>query len=369
MNSLFSTTQIGRYTLRNRLVMAPMTRSRADDATGVPSDLATLYYAQRADAGLILTEGTYPSPLGKGYVRTPGIHSEAQVRAWQAITGAVHARGGRIFLQLMHCGRISHPSLLPGGASPVAPSAVRPAGMVHTASGPQELVTPRALTTDEVAGVVAEYRAATHRALEAGFDGVELHAASGYLPEQFLSSGTNRRTDGYGGSIANRARFVLEVLAAMAAEAGGDRVGIKITPEMGFNDLVDATPQETYSHLVTQLAPLQLAYLHVGPSRSAFDYHAFLRPLFDGAYLQGGGLTKASAESAIAHGRTDAAVFGSLYLANPDLLQRFLADAPLNAPDRSTLYTAGEHGYTDYPTLDPAPDRAVGVREPATATC
>lgn len=349
MDTLFSTTRIGPYTLRNRLVMAPMTRSRADDATGVPSELAATYYRQRANAGLIITEGTQPSPTGKGYVRTPGIHSPAQIEAWKLITSAVHAEGGRIFLQLMHTGRISHPSLQPNGATPVAPSAVQPAGQVFTATGPQDFVMPRALTTEEVSGVVNEYRIATRHALEAGFDGVELHAASGYLPEQFLSSSTNRRTDRYGGSLANRARFILEVLQAMAAEAGGDRVGIKIAPEMGFNDISDATPQETYRYLVEQLAPFKLAYLHVARTRSEFDYRALLRPLFQGPYLQGGGLTRDSAATLIAQGQADAVVFGSLYLANPDLVQRFRADATFNTPDRDTFYAPGPHGYIDYP--------------------
>jgi N-ethylmaleimide reductase len=352
VDKLFRSTRIGPYTLRNRLVMAPMTRSRADDLTGVPSELAAAYYSQRADAGLIITEGTYPSPTGKGYVRTPGIHSEAQIEAWKSITSAVHAEGGRIFLQLMHTGRISHPSMQPNGATPIAPSAIQPAGKVFTATGPQDFVTPRALTTEEVGDVVNAYRIATHNALEAGFDGVELHAASGYLPEQFLSSSTNQRTDRYGGSLANRARFILEVLAAMTAEAGSDRVGIKISPEMGFNDISDATPQETYRYLVEQLAPLNLAYLHVARNKSEFDYRALLRPLFNGTYLHGGGLTKESAAAMIAQGDTDAAVFGSLYLANPDLNQRFRMGASLNTPDRDTFYAPGPGGYIDYPTLE-----------------
>jgi len=354
MNPLFSTSQIGRYTLRNRLVMSPMTRSRADDDTGVPADATALYYAQRADAGLIITEGTYPSAMGKGYIRTPGIHSEAQIQAWKVITDAVHRKGGRIFLQLMHSGRISHPSLLPNGATPVAPSAIQPAGKSFTASGLQEFVLPRALTTDEVGAVIDEYRLATRHALEAGFDGVELHAASGYLPEQFLSSKTNQRTDLYGGSLANRARFILDVLSAMIAEAGSDRVGIKIAPEMNFNDISDAKPQETYGYLVEQLAPLKLAYLHVTLTKVEFDYHRLLHPLFKGAYLHGGGLTQEAAQTLITEGRADAVVFGSLYLANPDLAQRFLANAPLNAPDRDTFYSPGPRGYIDYPTLEAA---------------
>lgn len=354
MNPLFSTTRIGRYTLRNRFIMAPMTRSRADDTTGAPSPLAVDYYGQRAGAGLIITEGTYPASMGKGYVRTPGIHSEAQIAAWKHVTDAVHAKGGLIFLQLMHTGRISHPSLLPNGATPVAPSAIRPAGKVFTATGPQEFVQPRALETDEIAEIVQAYRLATRNALAAGFDGVELHAASGYLPEQFLSSGTNQRTDLYGGSLANRARFILEVIGAMSQEAGSDRVGIKIAPEMGFNDVIDEKPQDTYRYLVEQLAALKLAYLHVVKTSSEFDYRTFLRPLFNGPYLAGGGLTSETAQMLIEQGNADATVFGSLYLANPDLPQRFLGRAPLNTADRDTFYSPGAKGYIDYPALEKA---------------
>jgi N-ethylmaleimide reductase len=352
MNPLNETVRAGRYTLRNRLVMAPMTRSRADDATGVPSALAAQYYAQRADAGLIITEGTFPSPMGKGYVRTPGIHSAAQIEGWKRVTDAVHAQGGLIFLQLMHTGRISHPSLLPEGATPVAPSAIAAEGQVYTATGPQDFVVPRALETAEIAGVVDDYRRATRHALQAGFDGVELHAASGYLPEQFLSSGTNRRTDRYGGSLENRVRFITEVLDAMIDEAGSDRTGIKIAPEMGFNSVTDAAPQETYQFLVQRLSTMKLAYLHLSRTRSAFGYRALLRPLFNGTLLLGGGLDRDSAAAQIAQRGADAAVFGSLYLANPDLLQRFAAGAPLNAPDRDTFYSDGARGYIDYPLLE-----------------
>lgn len=350
MSPLFTPVRVGRYTLSNRMVMAPMTRSRAGD-DGVPSELAITYYSQRASAGLIITECAYVSPMGKGYVRTPGIGTDAQVAAWKKITEAVHAQGGRIFMQLWHTGRISHPALLPEGAVPVAPSAIKPAGQSWTPSGLQDFVTPRALSVDEIAGIVADFRIATRRALEAGFDGVELHAASGYLPEQFLASGANQRQDQYGGSVANRARFVLEVLAAMVAEAGGDRVGVKIAPEMHFNDIVDANPQETYTYLVEQLRGLNPAYLHVALFGAKFDYHARLRPRFNGAYLIGGGLDQKSAEAAVADGRADATVFGSAFLANPDLPERFRRGAPLNTPDPSTFYSPGAQGYTDYPFL------------------
>jgi N-ethylmaleimide reductase len=350
MSPLFTPVQIGRYTVTNRLVMAPMTRSRADD-NGIPSDLVVTYYAQRASAGLIITEGVFPSAMGKGYVRTPGIATEEQIAVWKKVTEAVHAKGGRIFMQIMHCGRISHPSMLPNEAQPVAPSAIKAAGQTWTGAGMQEFVTPRELGVEEIAGVINEYRVATRRAIEAGFDGVELHTASGYLPEQFLSSGSNQRQDQYGGSVENRARFVLEVLAAMVAEVGGDRVGIKISPEMGFNDITDANPQETYTYLVDQLRDLNLAYLHVALFGAKVDYHALLRQRFNGAYLMGGGLDQTGAEAVLSDKRADATVFGGAFLANPDLPERFRQGAPLNTPDKNTFYSPGAEGYIDYPSL------------------
>ena len=361
MNQLSTAVKIGPYDLRNRIIMAPMTRSRANDADGVQSDLAVTYYRQRASAGLIITEGTFPSAMGKGYVATPGIYSDAQVQAWKRVTDAVHAEGGRIFLQLMHTGRISHPSMLPQGALPVAPSAIKAAGQAYTMSGMADFVTPRALETAEVAAVVDEYRVATRRALEAGFDGVELHAASGYLPEQFLASGTNVRTDQYGGSVANRARFILEVLQAMIAEAGADRVGIKISPEMGFNDIIDENPVETYTYLVGRLAPLKLAYLHVALFKANYDYHGALRPLFGGVYLLGGGQGRESGEQRIAAGEADAVVYGSTFLANPDLPRRFELNAPLNTPNAALFYVPGPLGYIDYPALDERANRALSI--------
>ncbi|MGH8788135.1 MAG: alkene reductase [Cupriavidus necator] len=350
MSQLFTPVRIGRHTAPNRLVMAPMTRSRAD-ADGVPGDMTVTYYAQRASAGLIITEGVFPSAMGKGYVNTPGVETEAQVAGWKKVTEAVHARGGRIFMQLMHCGRISHPSLL-NGATPVAPSAIKPEGQAWTPAGQVDFVTPRELTLAEIAGVINDYRQATRRAIDAGFDGVELHTASGYLPEQFLSSGSNHRQDQYGGSVEGRARFVLEVLAAMVAEAGADRVGIKISPEMHYNSITDAAPQETYTYLVDKLRGQGLAYLHVTLFGSPVDYHALLRPRFDGTYLIGGGLTQDSAAALLADGKADATVFGSAFLANPDLPERFRQGAALNAPDRNTFFAPPTaKGYIDYPAL------------------
>lgn len=350
MSQLFTPVQIGSRTLPNRLVMAPMTRSRADE-DGAPGDLVVQYYAQRASAGLIITEGTFPTAMGKGYVRTPGIETDAHVTAWKKVTEAVHANGGRIFMQLMHCGRISHPLLI-DGATPVAPSSIKPEGQAWTSEGQVDYVTPRELSATEIAGVVDEYARATRHAIEAGFDGVELHAASGYLPEQFLSSGSNQRQDQYGGSVENRARFVLEVLAAMVAEAGDDRVGIKISPEMNFNSITDAAPEETYTYLVEQLREFNLAYLHVALFGASVDYHALLRPRFNGVYLAGGGLDQASAEAMVAEGRADATVFGGSFLANPDLPERFRQGAALNAPDKNTFYASGAQGYVDYPFLN-----------------
>ncbi len=353
MHSLFSQVQIGRHTLTNRMIMAPMTRSRSDDF-GVPTELVPTYYAQRAGAGLIISEGVFPVALGKGYVRTPGIETAEQVAAWKQVAEAVQARGGRIFMQLMHCGRISHPSLLPDGALPQAPSAIKPAGQTWTATGLQDFVTPHALSVVEIAAIIEGYRQAARLAIEAGFDGVELHAASGYLPEQFLSTGSNQRTDEYGGSVENRARFVLKVLNAMATEIGSDRVGIKLSPEMNFNDIVDANPQETYTWLVEQLRGLNLAYLHVALFGASVDYHALLRPLFDGSYLIGGGLDQNAAKALIAEGRADAVVFGNAFLANPDLPERFRTGAELNVPDKNTFYAPGAQGYIDYPAMSPA---------------
>lgn len=352
MSQIFTPVRVGRYNLSNRLVMAPMTRSRAGDGDGVIAGYVADYYGQRSGAGLIISEGVYPSASGKGYVSTPGIETDAQIEAWKKVTDAVHAKGSRIFMQVMHCGRISHPSMQPDNALPVAPSAIKPAGQTWTATGQQEFVTPHALTVPEIQGVIADYRAATRRALAAGFDGVELHAASGYLPEQFLSNGSNNRTDEYGGPIRNRVRFVLEVLTAMVDEAGNDRVGIKISPEMNFNDVVDDNPQALYWELVEELNQFDLAYLHLTRQGTPeMDYHALLRPRFKGPYLMGAGLTKDTAEAAVLAGKADAVVFGELFLANPDLPERFQQASELNEPDRSTYYGGDGKGYTDYPTL------------------
>jgi N-ethylmaleimide reductase len=344
--SLFSPVPLGDFLLRNRVVMAPMTRARAD-AQGVPSPLATEYYASRADAGLILTEGTGPSLAGMGYARTPGIYSPAQIAAWRNVTAAVHARGGTIFLQLMHVGRIAHSANRNIPDPPVAPSAIRAAGQMWTDSlGMQPNDMPRALELAEIPSVIEEYAQATRNALAAGFDGVELHSASGYLPNQFLSPGANQRSDAYGGSVENRIRFVVETLEAMIAAAGSPgKVGMKVSPGMNFNDIQFDDPMPEHLALAKAIAPHRPAYLHV--MRAGIGAETALREAFAGTLLVGGGFGKAEAERVLADGRADAIVFGTSYLANPDLVQRLERDAPLNEPDKATFYTPGAKGYTD----------------------
>lgn len=349
---LFSSGRIGLFETPNRIVMAPMTRSRAS-FDGVPSELAVEYYSQRSSAGLIVTEGTAPSAAGSGYARTPSIYSPEQIRAWRGVTNAVHAKGGHIFLQVMHVGRIAHSANRVTKEPPVAPSAIRAAGKMWTDSqGLQDNDVPRALETAEIGGVIAEYAQATRNAMEAGFDGVELHAASGYLPMQFLSTGSNQRTDAYGGGVKNRIRFVMEALQAMVTAAGSSlKVGIKISPAMPFNDIQDDDPVDTYSTLTEALAPFELAYLHVMKSATLPNILDLLRPLYRGTLLAGGGFGLDSGNIALADGLADFIVYGQPYVANPDLPERFLKGAPLAAADSSTFYTPGPQGYTDYPAL------------------
>ena len=348
--NLFSPLSLGDYELPNRIVMAPMTRSRAD-SQGVPSPLAVEYYSSRADAGLLLTEGTGPSPSGMGYARTPGIYNDAQIAAWGRVTEEVHARGGRIFLQIMHVGRIAHSANRTVPDAPVAPSAIRATGQMWCDSqGMQPLDMPRALEPAEIAGVIHEYATATRNALKAGFDGVELHSASGYLPNQFLSPDANQRTDAYGGSIENRIRFVIETLEAMIDAAGSaGKVGMKNSPGMKFNDIDHPDPIPTYVALAKAIGPLGLAYLHV--MRTGIGAEIALREAYPGTLLVGGGFRREEANKAIEEGLADAIVFGSTYLANPDLVTRFQKEAPLNAAEPSTFYSPGAKGYTDYPTL------------------
>jgi len=355
MADLFTPIKVGNIELPNRIVMAPLTRNRAGEGN-VPTDLNTLYYEQRATAGLIITEATPISEMGHGYPATPGIHNPEQVEGWMKVTKAVHDKGGRIYCQLWHVGRISHPSLLPNNALPVAPSAIKPAGQAFTYQGLQDFVTPRELSVDELPGIVADYAQATRNALEAGFDGVEIHAANGYLLDQFLRNGTNRRLDNYGGSIANRMRLLREVLEGIIGIIESDRIGVRISPTNPFNDISDTNPQLLFDHVARALSEYGLAYLHVveggmgGVDSVLFDF-AQLRRNYTGLYMANQGYDKAQANTAIADGRADMVAFGALYIANPDLVERFAKDAPLNEPDQSKFYGGGEEGYTDYPTL------------------
>ncbi|MES2552070.1 MAG: alkene reductase [Pseudomonadota bacterium] len=352
--NLFSPVKIGSLQLKNRILMAPLTRNRAGEGN-VPQALNAEYYAQRASAGAIITEATPISDMGHGYPATPGIHTAAQVEGWKKVVGDVHANGGKIILQLWHVGRISHPSLLPDNALPVAPSALKPDGQAYTYQGLQDFVTPRALATDELPGIVNDYIAATKNALEAGFDGVEVHAANGYLIDQFLRDSTNKRTDNYGVSIENRIRFLLEVVSAVVKVAGADKVGVRISPLNPFNDISDSDPQALFNAVATALSPFGLAYLHVVEGSMAGEAAPFdfveLRKLFKGSYIANLGYDKARGDASIAAGNADAVAYGVPFLANPDLPARFAKGAPLNTPDQASFYGGTAKGYTDYPTL------------------
>jgi N-ethylmaleimide reductase len=350
---LFTPLSLGELTLPNRVIMAPLTRNRAAMPGNVPQAMNASYYAQRSGAGLIIAEATQVSPQGIGYPATPGIHSEQQVQGWHTVNDAVHAQGGRIFLQLWYCGRISHPDLLPDGQQPVSASAIKPAGDAFTFEGLKPFVEPRALRTDEIPGVVDQYRQAAKRAREAGFDGVEVHSANGYLLDQFLRDGSNRRDDLYGGSLENRTRLLMEVLSAVLEIWEPSRVGVRISPENPFNDIRDSDPQTTFNFVARSLSGKGLGYLHVvegdmmSGERSA-DYRQ-IRDNFDGCYMANCGYDKARAQDVIARGDADMVSFGKLYIANPDLVQRFKADAELNTPDQDSFYGGDEKGYTDYP--------------------
>jgi len=364
MSTLFDPIRIGDIELASRIVMAPLTRSRAG-AGQVPNALMREYYAQRADpasgAALIVSEATQVCPEGQGYLDTPGIHSAAQVAGWRAITDAVHARGGRIVAQLWHVGRISHVSLQPGGQAPVSCTARPAASKTFNAGGFVDCSAPRALATDEIPGVVAQYRRAALNAIEAGFDGVEVHGANGYLIDQFLRDSVNDRSDAYGGPIENRVRFLLEVMRAVTGAIGGGRTGLRLSPVTPSNGAgLDSDPQALHETAVAQLAPLGLAYLHVVEGQTGgrrdfapFDYAA-LRRRFKGAWMVNNGYTRALALAAVASGAADLVAFGKPFIANPDLGRRLRIDAALNAPDPATFYGGGAAGYTDYPALDAA---------------
>ncbi len=362
MPNLFDPLALGALTLPNRIIMAPLTRMRAQQPGNIPHQLNAEYYAQRASAGLIISEATQISPQGQGYPATPGIHTPEQVSGWRKVTDAAHAAGGRIVLQLWHVGRISHSSFQPGGGMPVAPSAIAPTGKVLTAQWKQApYETPRALETSELPGLVQDYRNAAENARAAGFDGVEIHSANGYLLDQFLQDGSNRRTDAYGGSIENRARLLLEVTDAVISVWGKDRVGVRLSPYGTFNDMHDSDPVRLFTYVLEQLSRRGIAYAHLiepratsaGGSDSVLENAPrtaeIFRTSFTGAFISAGGYSGETAEQAVASGHADAVAFGRLFIANPDLPERLRRHLPLNRYDRSTFYGGTEKGYTDYP--------------------
>ena len=356
--SVLSPIQLGPYTLSNRMVLAPLTRNRAGKGN-VPQPLNVEYYTQRASAGLIISEASQISPQGVGYPSTPGIHSQDQVEGWRHVTDAVHARGGRIFLQLWHVGRISHPLLQPNESLPVAPSAIKPAGQAVTYQGLKDFVTPRELDLAEIEGIIEDYRTGAENALSAGFDGVEIHGANGYLLDQFLRDGSNQRTDLYGGSVENRMRLMLEVTDAACSVWGANRVGIRLSPLQPFNDMFDSNPEVTFSYAVEQLNRFGLSYLHVtemgkeAPNAAgpAFEL-ANLKRVWKGVYITNSGYDLVRANASINRNEADMVAFGVLFIANPDLPMRFSRGASLNKPDPSTFYGGDAKGYTDYPLLD-----------------
>lgn len=360
MSSLFDPIKVGDIPLANRIVMAPLTRNRAVEGLQ-PGPLTVEYYRQRASAGLIIAEASQISPMAQGYLDTPGIYTTGQVAAWRKVTNAVHAEGGRIVLQLWHVGRISHSSLLPDGAAPVSSTNRRPEAMTFTRDGFVPVSAPRALRDDELPGLVADYRRAAALAIEAGFDGVEVHAANSYLLDQFLRDSVNDRSGPYGGGIANRARLLLEVMQAVAGEIGGGRTGVRFSPMTTFSDTpLDSDPQALFNYVVEQLAPLKLAYLHViegetGGERAPaaakpFDYAALHRR-FSGAWMLNNGYSRDMAQAALNDGQADLIAFGRPFISNPDLVRRLREEAPLNELQADKLYGGGAEGYTDYPTL------------------
>ncbi len=356
---LFQPFKLGNITLSNRMAMAPLTRNRAE-AGNVPGPMTIEYYAQRASVGLIIAEATQVSAQAQGYVATPGVHSPEQIAAWRKVTDEVHARGGHIYLQMWHTGRMSHTAFQPGEQAPVAPSAIRAQAKTFIpGQGYVDTSTPRALETSEIAGIVADFRSAARHAIEAGFDGIEIHGAHGYLLDAFLRDGSNKRTDQYGGSIENRARFLLEVMAAVIAEIGADKVGVRLSPVSPVNDSNESNPQPLFEHVVRELEKLKPVYIHVveghtgGPRDNApFDYEA-IRKLYSGVWMVNNGYDKAMANEAIASGKADLVSFGRLMITNPDLPRRFKENAPLNElfKDAPLYGGVGPHGYTDYPAL------------------
>lgn len=361
MPSLFEPLDLGGLRLRNRVFMAPLTRNRALP-DGVPGPWSATYYRQRCSAGLIITEATQISAMGKGYINTPGIYLPEHVAAWRGIVDAVHDAAGRIFLQLWHVGRISHTSLLPSGEAPVAPSAIRALAKTFTNDGLVDVSIPRALTRGEIRATVEDYRKAAANARAAGFDGVEIHAANGYLIDQFLQSGTNRRTDEYGGSVANRIRFLSQVVQAVSDVWTPSRIGVRLSPRGTFNDMSDDDPESTFMAAVAAMSAARLGYLHVveaspgdAPPQPEFvALFARMRRRWPGVYVANGGFDGPSGEDAVRHGRAHAIAYGRSFIANPDLPERLRLRSALNEPDPSSFYGGTENGYTDYPFRDRA---------------
>ncbi|MCX6051097.1 MAG: alkene reductase [Campylobacterales bacterium] len=354
--NLFSPIQVGKYTLTNRIFMAPMTRCRSIE-NNVPNDLMVNYYSQRASAGLIISEGTQISTQGIGYPATPGIHTAEQVEGWKKVTKAVHDKQGKIFVQLWHVGRISH-SAYHGGELPVAPSPIKPSGQIYTYEGMKDFETPRALGINEIKEIVKEYAKAAKNALEAGFDGVEIHGANGYLLDQFLRDGTNKREDEYGSTIENRSRFLFEVIQAITDEIGSDKIGVRLSPSGTFNDMSDSNPQEHFTYICQKLSDFNLAYLHIIDALEGDIRHGanvvnlqLLRDAYKGVLVANGGYDKDRGNKAIKSHLADAISFGALFLANPDLPERFKINTDCNKADANTFYTQDAKGYTDYPTL------------------
>ncbi|HET7587013.1 MAG TPA: alkene reductase [Gammaproteobacteria bacterium] len=350
---------LGPYTLKNRIVMAPMTRSRANNPDRAPTNMHVTYYGQRASAGLIITEATQVSPQGVGYIHTPGLHSAAQVAAWRDVTTAVHAAGGTIFSQIFHVGRVSHPDFH-NGELPVAPSAINPEAMSFTTKGRQQTVTPRALETAEIEGVVADFVQAAKNAVKAGFDGVELHGANGYLINQFLADGANQRDDRYGGSVANRSRFLFDILDGVTHAIGARRTALRLGPSgLGALPIADSNSRMLYEYVITRLNDYKLAYLHlIEPSYSVADIPntvqnvtRHFRPFFDGVLVTNNGYDRERGNAVIAAGHADLVAYGKPFISNPDLPQRFRLNAPLAEGDAATFYQGGREGYIDYPPL------------------
>jgi len=349
MPSLFDPIKVGAYELKNRIIMAPLTRSRAGSVR-IPNAMMAEYYRQRASAGLIISEATAVTPMGVGYADTPGIWSDEQVAGWRLVTDAVHQEGGRIFLQLWHVGRISHPMFL-DGALPVAPSAVQPAGHVSLVRPQTPYVTPRALELDEIPGIVAAYRKGAENAKKAGFDGVEIHGANGYLLDQFLEDGANKRTDAYGGPIENRARLMLEVVDAAVSVWGADRVGLHLSPGGGAHDISDSNRAATFGHVVKEAGKRGIAFVCAREAKQPGWLAPQLKAAFGGVYIANEGFDQQSAEAALQAGEADAVAFGKIFIANPDLPLRFKNSAALNPPKPESFYAGGAGGYIDYPAL------------------